>query len=376
MRTQALAHVPTLALVLLVAACSAEPAAGPSHSRPDLNSPPTAAPSTPGDTETSVQAADPRCEDAPGRRVRDLPDVVVPAVEIPPVQDADGEVVADAVTLPPQQVEAGCVITYDAPGGCLGAVRITGATIPAMTIPGVVVPETTTPGGQTVPALEIPAVTAASVTSPEVYSPRVCQLRREGRLLTVTRTGVVRRGFARDGVARPGATRPERCDEEGCTAAVEVPPVRLEPVRLTDVDVDPARLESRRIRGSEDLEVVTGQGRVSYVAPGAVLFATESARIRPEAETALRLILRRIRGADPSSPLLVEGHTDDRGSAAYGLTLSRQRAAAAATWLAAHGIERSRITTRGLGERDPAVPNTSAANRARNRRVVITVLAP
>jgi len=44
-----------------------------------------------------------------------------------------------------------------------------------------------------------------------------------------------------------------------------------------------------------------------------------------------------------------------------------------AAWLAdAGGLDRAVISTRGYGETRPAFPNDSAANRQRNRRVVIT----
>ena len=186
------------------------------------------------------------------------------------------------------------------------------------------------------------------------------------------RAGVVREGFSRDGVARSGLTRTEQCDDEGCVAAVTVPAVRLDPVRLQDVDVDTGRLQSRRFE--QDVSIVSGEDRVSYVATGAVLFESESAVLKPAAEQSLRRILDAI---DPgiSTRLLVEGHTDDRGSAAYGLGLSRQRAVTVAQWLIREGARRSNVTTDGLGESAPAVPNTSDANRARNRRVVITVLS-
>ena len=86
------------------------------------------APDGPGVTDpppTSVTTAE--CEEGPGRRVEQLEDVVVPAVEVPPVLDDDGEEVLPGFTVPAALVDAGCVIRYDAPGGCLGAVRVTGA---------------------------------------------------------------------------------------------------------------------------------------------------------------------------------------------------------------------------------------------------------
>jgi outer membrane protein OmpA-like peptidoglycan-associated protein len=311
--------------------------------------------------------------------VQQLPDVRTSPVVVPPVvTDGPGaRVVAAGFTLPAERVDAGCVIRYQAPGGCLGAVRITGATIPAVTIPRTVVPATTLPeGGRVAPQL-FPAVSVPAVHVPAQYTPAVCQVRRHRKVLTVTRAGVVRRGAARNGAARPGGVRPRSCDGHGCVPAVRVPTVKVPPVRLPDVDVAPARLASRKLPGPRGVKVFTGDGRTSFVVPGDVLFDTDEAAIRPDAAKALGVIAARIRAvAATGSLLLVEGHTDDRGPAWYGLVLSRRRARSVAGWLVGHAhVPADRIRTRGLGEADPAVPNTSAANRQLNRRVVITVLA-
>ena len=139
------------------------------------------------------------------------------------------------------------------------------------------------------------------------------------------------------------------------------------------VDVDPVRLQTRRLPGASSAEV-EDTDRTSFVAPARVLFATDSAELRPAAYPELRTIARRIAARAPGEPVLVEGHTDDRGSAAYGLRLSRARAEAVAGWLSREGgIPGRLLRTRGLGESSPVVPNTSPENRQRNRRVVISI---
>jgi outer membrane protein OmpA-like peptidoglycan-associated protein len=70
--------------------------------------------------------------------------------------------------------------------------------------------------------------------------------------------------------------------------------------------------------------------------------------------------------------ILIEGHTDNVGSPASNLALSDARAAAVkAALVSAYGVDGGRITTRGLGDTKPSVPNTTAAGRAQNRRVEI-----
>jgi outer membrane protein OmpA-like peptidoglycan-associated protein len=229
----------------------------------------------------------------------------------------------------------------------------------------VTIPESTVPGsGKTFSAVTVPGVEA-----PAVNSPLVCQVENAGVLPTVTRKGVVRRGVARNGSARPGG----RVKADGDRPEFRVESVKIPAVRLPAVDIDPIRLESRKLPG-QNVDVFTGDDKVSYVAPGDVLFDTDQATIRPDAAKALHAIAVKIKAAYPKARLRVEGHTDDRGDATYGLRLSERRAAAVAAWLVRNEhFDRALMTTKGFGETAPAVPNTSDANRQKNRRVVITV---
>ena len=72
---------------------------------------------------------------------------------------------------------------------------------------------------------------------------------------------------------------------------------------------------------------------------------------------------------DPSLRLVIEGHTDDRGSDESNLALSQARAEAVRDYFVAGGIDPSRLTAIGKGESEPVVPNDSEEGRARNRRI-------
>ena len=68
--------------------------------------------------------------------------------------------------------------------------------------------------------------------------------------------------------------------------------------------------------------------------------------------------------------LVLEGHTDSRGSDAYNIDLSSRRAAAVKQKLAAdYGIDADRISSVGYGESRPIASNQTDEGRARNRRV-------
>jgi outer membrane protein OmpA-like peptidoglycan-associated protein len=72
---------------------------------------------------------------------------------------------------------------------------------------------------------------------------------------------------------------------------------------------------------------------------------------------------------NPKITLEVQGHTDNVGNPAYNQRLSEQRADAVRAYLVAHGIDQSRLVSKGYGLTQPLVPNTTEGNRSLNRRV-------
>lgn len=71
------------------------------------------------------------------------------------------------------------------------------------------------------------------------------------------------------------------------------------------------------------------------------------------------------------SRVVVHGHTDSDGRRGYNWELSRLRAKAVKEYLEAKGIPADMIEMRYFGEGKPAKANTSAANKAVNRRVLL-----
>ncbi len=72
---------------------------------------------------------------------------------------------------------------------------------------------------------------------------------------------------------------------------------------------------------------------------------------------------------NPKITIEVQGHTDNVGQVAYNQKLSQQRADSVRAYLVAHGIDASRLVSKGYGMSQPLLPNTTEANRALNRRV-------
>ncbi|NOK21727.1 OmpA family protein [Corallococcus carmarthensis] len=104
---------------------------------------------------------------------------------------------------------------------------------------------------------------------------------------------------------------------------------------------------------------------------GSVLFATNATELLPAARDRLSEVATALKEA--KNPLLIEGHTDSRGTEGYNEQLSERRAESVRNFLVNQGVPAERIQIRGLGEERPVASNGTAEGRANNRRVEIVV---
>jgi OmpA family protein len=77
-----------------------------------------------------------------------------------------------------------------------------------------------------------------------------------------------------------------------------------------------------------------------------------------------------------SAHITVVGHTDTTGTPEYNQRLSERRATAVAAALVQQGVPESAIEKSGVGQNDLAVPTGPNVYEERNRRAVITIIAP
>ncbi len=104
-----------------------------------------------------------------------------------------------------------------------------------------------------------------------------------------------------------------------------------------------------------------------------IYFDFASATIRPRSEPVLKEIAKAMED-NPDWKLSVEGHTDNIGSDASNLELSKRRAAAVTQALTSrYHIAGNRFTSGGLGASRPVAPNDTLEGRARNRRVELVL---
>jgi outer membrane protein OmpA-like peptidoglycan-associated protein len=103
---------------------------------------------------------------------------------------------------------------------------------------------------------------------------------------------------------------------------------------------------------------------------GDVLFDTGQATLKPGANLALTRLATFL-NANPQTRILIEGHTDSRGSDEYNEVLSERRARAVATELMSRGISADQLQPLGRGKGYPVASNDTPEGRQQNRRVEI-----
>ncbi len=168
--------------------------------------------------------------------------------------------------------------------------------------------------------------------------------------------------------------RREDTDADGLTDAQEVTEFKTNPLKAdTDGDglndgaevsqkLDPLNPKDELVKGPFGVEKGT-----SIILKG-VNFASGSATLTRSSRTALEdgfisLVL------NPELNVEIAGYTDNAGDPEVNRELSLRRAYAVKSWLVKLGIPARRMTTVGMGERDPIASNNTPEGRAQNRRI-------
>jgi len=132
---------------------------------------------------------------------------------------------------------------------------------------------------------------------------------------------------------------------------------------------------------ADDLQDKLPNARVERVGEGiavtfdsGILFDVNMATLRSAAQQNLgdlAVSLEEYEGTD----VLVVGHTDASGEAAYNQALSERRSNAARVFLLGAGLEAERVTAMGRGEEEPIDTNDTEMGRQANRRVEVAIFA-
>jgi len=157
-----------------------------------------------------------------------------------------------------------------------------------------------------------------------------------------------------DGVANkfdkcPGTPADSTVDGSGCPLKMPAPVVTTKVMVVTD--------EDRKVVGEaiKNLEFDLGK-------------ATIKAKSYETLNRVASLLIQK------NFSLKLAGHTDNTGSAALNLRLSKDRAEAVKAYLVSQGANASRIEATGYGEDQPIASNKTATGRQQNRRVEFSLL--
>jgi chemotaxis protein MotB len=138
------------------------------------------------------------------------------------------------------------------------------------------------------------------------------------------------------------------------------------------------KMNSLDLSGDDDINIDIEQTVVMISISDKLLFNTASFRVKSGAYSFLERMANLLK-AEPSMDVMIEGHTDTQSISNDDVQdnweLSSKRATAIVRILEGkHKIEGSRLIAAGRGSTVPLVPNTTSANRAKNRRTKIVIL--
>ena len=130
--------------------------------------------------------------------------------------------------------------------------------------------------------------------------------------------------------------------------------------------------------GELNLEIIDDPERCNKafsdaLSSSTIQFQTGSAAISADSQNLIQQLA--TIAQDCPDRLSVNGHTDNVGPETLNYNLSLARAQAVVRALTALGVDAERLTARGFGASQPIAENSSAAGKARNRRIEIEATA-
>lgn len=133
--------------------------------------------------------------------------------------------------------------------------------------------------------------------------------------------------------------------------------------------------QERELRQIEGVDVVrTDDDELKVTVRNEVLFDFDSASLRSRSRESLQEMAE-VFQKYPDTTIVVQGHTDSVGTAAYNKRLSERRANSVVNYLEDLGLRNSRIDAVGLGESQPRSSNGTSSGRQLNRRVELHIRA-
>ena len=159
-------------------------------------------------------------------------------------------------------------------------------------------------------------------------------------------------------------------------------PTPAEPVQKTDTVMAPQKVETAAVVVTEQPVIKSSaaveeekkvEQPLDTVSTITINFAQNSDKTIDEERGKLKELSDMLK-ANPNQCLRITGHTCNWGTRRNNFRVGLRRANSVKTKLNAEGVPANKMTTESKGENEPLVPNTSEANRKKNRRVDIKVM--
>lgn len=137
---------------------------------------------------------------------------------------------------------------------------------------------------------------------------------------------------------------------------------------MEDIDVSKKTLEELIVFNEEGVTIRKEGNNLVLSMPELVLFDFNKYEVKNKVKGSLNTLAKALE-ENPDIRIKIDGYTDFIGSEGYNLELSVKRAKTIKNYLVDRGVKSSNISIEGYGKQNPIANNTTAAGRAKNRRV-------
>jgi outer membrane protein OmpA-like peptidoglycan-associated protein len=186
-------------------------------------------------------------------------------------------------------------------------------------------------------------------------------------------SGCATKRYVGEEVSKSSAASEKRINEVESQVEATQTKVRDHDTRITELDKS-TREALERAEAAGKL----AEGKFVYslvLSDDAVKFPTNKHMLSKEAEQKLAEFAERLKSENKNVYLEIQGHTDSVGAKEYNYRLGEARAEAVRRYLNKQGIALNRMSTISYGKDEPVQSNKNKSGRAKNRRVVVVVLA-
>ena len=186
-------------------------------------------------------------------------------------------------------------------------------------------------------------------------------------------TACATKTYVGEEVAKSSAVSEKRISEVESQVEATQTKVKQHDTKLAELD-NTTREALERAQQAGKL----AEGKFVYslvLSDDAAKFPVNRYELSKEAEEQLAAFAERLKGENKNVYLEIQGHTDSTGSDDYNMKLGEARAEAVRRYLNKQGVALNRMSTISYGANEPVESNKTKEGRAKNRRVVVIVLA-